>query len=142
MRFLPVHPERNVEGDGESPLVFNMPPENARRVWVTINERTLADSLGPAPQAYRLAEGASRRRLGFEPNIMHAVEGWAFVQDNGPERVDVKRDLLARIFCQPTALLQRVHLAVIGRRLSRRNWKCLQTLTVRDEGCACQTVRK
>jgi 3-hydroxyacyl-CoA dehydrogenase len=92
MRFLPVHPERNVEGDGESPLVFNMPPENARRVWVTINERTLADSLGPAPQAYGLAEGASRRRLGFEPNIMHAVEGWAFVQENGRERVDVKRD--------------------------------------------------
>jgi 3-hydroxyacyl-CoA dehydrogenase len=97
MRFLPAHPERNVEGEGESPLAFNMHPENARRVWVTINERTLADSFWPAPKRIGLAEGASRRRLRFEPNIMHAVEGCAFVQENGRERVDVKRDLLAGI---------------------------------------------
>jgi 3-hydroxyacyl-CoA dehydrogenase len=97
MRFLPAHPERSVEGDGESLLVFNMRAENVRRVWVTINERTLADSFWPAPKRIGLAEGASRRRLHFEPNIMLAVEGWAFVQENGRERVDVKGDLLGGI---------------------------------------------
>src|SRR5271155_3080412 len=44
-----------------------------------------------------LVEGASRSRLRFDPEIMRAVSGCAFIQENGPERVDVKRDLLAKI---------------------------------------------
>ena len=44
-----------------------------------------------------LVEGASRSRLRFDPEIMRAVAGCAFIQENGPERVDVKRDLLAKI---------------------------------------------
>jgi 3-hydroxyacyl-CoA dehydrogenase len=44
-----------------------------------------------------LVEGASRSRLCFDPEITRAVAGCAFVQENGPERVDVKRDLLAKI---------------------------------------------
>jgi hypothetical protein len=84
-------------------LAFDVHPGNARRVRVTINERTLADSLGPAPK--RIGSPRVRRDVGFEPNIMHAVEGWAFVQDNGPERVDVKRDLLARIFLPADSLI-------------------------------------
>ena len=87
MRFLPAHPERNVKGV-ESLLAFDVHPGNARRVRVTINERTLADSFWPAPKPYRARRG-SQHRLRFEPNIMRAVEGCAFVQDNGPERVDV-----------------------------------------------------
>jgi 3-hydroxyacyl-CoA dehydrogenase len=43
------------------------------------------------------AEGASRSRLRFDPDIRRTVEGCAFIQENGPERVDVKRDLLAKI---------------------------------------------
>jgi 3-hydroxyacyl-CoA dehydrogenase len=97
VRLLPAHPEHNVEGDGESLLAFDVYPENGRRVWVTINERTLADSFWPTPKRMGLAGGASRHRLRFEPNIMRAVESCAFVQENGPERVDVNRDLLARI---------------------------------------------
>ena len=52
---------------------------------------------GRRPSVWGLAGGASRHRLRFEPSIMRAVESCAFVQENGPERVDVKRDLLARI---------------------------------------------
>jgi 3-hydroxyacyl-CoA dehydrogenase len=44
-----------------------------------------------------LVEGASRSRLRFDPEIRRAVAGCAFIQENGPERVDVKRDLLAKI---------------------------------------------
>jgi carnitine 3-dehydrogenase len=44
-----------------------------------------------------LAEGASRSRLHFDPEIKRAVADCAFVQENGPETVQVKRDLLAKI---------------------------------------------
>ena len=66
-------------------------------MWVTINERTLAQSFWPAPKRMGLAGGVSRHRLRIEPNIMRGVESRAFVQESGPERVDVNRDLLARI---------------------------------------------
>src|SRR5882672_679527 len=59
--------------------------------------RTLVDGFWPALDHVGLAEGASRSRLRFDPDIMRAVEGCAFIQENGPERVDVKRDLLAKI---------------------------------------------
>jgi carnitine 3-dehydrogenase len=59
--------------------------------------RTLVDGFWPALERMGLAEGASRSRLRFDPDIMRAVEGCAFVQENGPERIDVKRDLLAKI---------------------------------------------
>ena len=44
-----------------------------------------------------LAEDASRNQLRFDRDIRRAVEGCAFIQENGPERVDVKRDFLAEI---------------------------------------------
>ena len=44
-----------------------------------------------------MAKYASRSRLRFDREIMRAVAGCAFIQENGPERVDVKRDLLAKI---------------------------------------------
>ncbi len=59
--------------------------------------RTLVDGFWPALERVGLAEGASRSRLRFDPDIRRAIEDSAFVQENGPERVDVKRDLLARI---------------------------------------------
>jgi carnitine 3-dehydrogenase len=59
--------------------------------------RTLVDGFWSALEQVGLAEGASRSRLRFDPDIMGAVEGCAFIQENGPERVDVKRDLLAKI---------------------------------------------
>jgi 3-hydroxyacyl-CoA dehydrogenase len=59
--------------------------------------RTLVDGFWPALERVGLAEGASRSRLRFDRDIRRAVEGCAFIQENGPERVDVKRDLLAKI---------------------------------------------
>jgi carnitine 3-dehydrogenase len=59
--------------------------------------RTLVDGFWPALERVGLAEGASRSRLCFDPDIRRAVEGCAFIQENGPERIDVKRDLLAKI---------------------------------------------
>lgn len=59
--------------------------------------RTLVDRFWPALGHVGLAEGASRNRLRFDPDIRRAVESCAFVQENGPERVEVKRDLLAKI---------------------------------------------
>ena len=59
--------------------------------------RTLIDGFWPTLERIGLAEGASRSRLRFDPDIARAVEGCAFIQENGPERVDVKRNLLARI---------------------------------------------
>src|SRR5258707_2405823 len=59
--------------------------------------RTLVDGFWPALERVGLAEGGSRSRLRFDRDIRRAVEGCAFIQENGPERVDVKRDLLAEI---------------------------------------------
>jgi 3-hydroxyacyl-CoA dehydrogenase len=59
--------------------------------------RALVDGFWPALEKIGLVEGASRSRLRFDPDIMRAVEGCEFIQENGPERVDVKRDLLAKI---------------------------------------------
>ena len=59
--------------------------------------RALVDRFWPALERIGLAEGASRERLRFDPDVMRAVAGCAFIQENGPERIDVKRDLLAKI---------------------------------------------
>jgi len=59
--------------------------------------RTLIDGFWPTLERIGLAEGASHSRLRFDPDIRRAVEGCAFIQENGPERADVKRDLLAKI---------------------------------------------
>jgi 3-hydroxyacyl-CoA dehydrogenase len=59
--------------------------------------RSLVDEFWPTLERVGLAEGASRDRLSFDPNLTRAVEGCDFVQENGPERVEIKRDLLAQI---------------------------------------------
>jgi carnitine 3-dehydrogenase len=59
--------------------------------------RTLVDGFWRTLERVSLVEGASRSRLRFDHDIRRAVEGCAFIQENGPERVDVKRDLLAKI---------------------------------------------
>lgn len=59
--------------------------------------RALVDGFWPSLERMGLAEGASRSRLGFDREVTCAVAGCAFIQENGPERVDVKRDLLAKI---------------------------------------------
>ncbi len=47
----------------------------------------------PALAAMGLAPGASPDRLRSAPSLADAIAGAGFVQENGPERLDVKRDL-------------------------------------------------
>jgi 3-hydroxyacyl-CoA dehydrogenase len=44
-----------------------------------------------------LADGASVERLRFTTSLDDAVSGAGFVQENGPERLEIKRDLLAAV---------------------------------------------
>jgi hypothetical protein len=48
-------------------------------------------------EAMGLAPGASPGRLRFAASPEDAVEGAQFVQENGPERLDLKRDLFRRL---------------------------------------------
>jgi carnitine 3-dehydrogenase len=59
--------------------------------------RTLADSFWERLSRIGLAEGASLDRLSFDSNLGKALAGVEFVQENGPERLDIKRDLIAEI---------------------------------------------
>jgi carnitine 3-dehydrogenase len=59
--------------------------------------RTLVDGFWPVLESTGLADGASRDRLTFNSDLGAAVEGAFFIQENGPERVDIKRELLAQI---------------------------------------------
>lgn len=51
----------------------------------------------PALQRVGLVAGASQERLRFVADLAEAVAGADFVQENAPEREDLKKDLLARI---------------------------------------------
>jgi carnitine 3-dehydrogenase len=59
--------------------------------------RRAVDAHWPALERLGLANGAAPDRLRFAPSVEAAVEGAGFVQENGPERLDVKRDLFARM---------------------------------------------
>jgi carnitine 3-dehydrogenase len=63
-------------------------------------EKHLIEIVGqfwPALKRIGLAKGASIDRLSFDPELVSAVQGAGFVQENGPERVDIKRQMLATI---------------------------------------------
>jgi 3-hydroxyacyl-CoA dehydrogenase len=51
----------------------------------------------PAMQAMGLAPGASPERLRFTASPEEAVAGAQFVQENGPEQLELKRDLFRRL---------------------------------------------
>ena len=51
----------------------------------------------PALEQAGLASGASQERLTFSGDLGGAVRGAEFIQENGPERLDIKRDLIAKI---------------------------------------------
>ena len=59
--------------------------------------RDAVDAAWPALERIGLTSGASRERLGFEFDLARAVKDADFVQENGPERLNLKRDLIARI---------------------------------------------
>ncbi|MFC7891766.1 3-hydroxyacyl-CoA dehydrogenase NAD-binding domain-containing protein [Streptomyces sp. NPDC057381] len=59
--------------------------------------RRLVDAAWPALTALGLAEGASADRLTVTGTLEEAVSGAEFVQESAPEKLDLKRDLLARL---------------------------------------------
>lgn len=59
--------------------------------------RHLVDAAWPALNALGLADGADPARLVFEPDLAVACAQADFVQESAPERLELKRQLLARI---------------------------------------------
>jgi 3-hydroxyacyl-CoA dehydrogenase len=59
--------------------------------------RKSVEEFWPALQRIGLADGASIDRLYFDADLAKAVKGAGFVQENGPERLDIKRKLIAEI---------------------------------------------
>jgi 3-hydroxyacyl-CoA dehydrogenase len=58
---------------------------------------SFVDAAWPMLERLGLAPDASRSRLTFAPSLKEAVAGADFVQENGPERVDLKKDLYQRL---------------------------------------------
>jgi carnitine 3-dehydrogenase len=59
--------------------------------------RALVRRYWPALEKLGLTLGASQDRLGFDSNLSKAFTDVDFVQENGPERLDIKRDMIAAI---------------------------------------------
>ena len=59
--------------------------------------RAGVENAWPALERVGLSEGASRSRLSFTTNLEEAVSEADYVQENAPEREDLKRELLARV---------------------------------------------
>lgn len=59
--------------------------------------RELVDGFWPTLRALGLDSGASKDNLAFAPSIPEATRGVDFVQENGPERLEIKRSILAEI---------------------------------------------
>src|SRR3984957_8783951 len=69
--------------------------------------RKTVDAQWPAMQQIGLSPGASTERLRFAASPEDAVADAGFAQENGPERLDIKRDLFRRLdeAAPPDALL-------------------------------------
>ncbi|AEC20128.1 putative 3-hydroxyacyl-CoA dehydrogenase [Pusillimonas sp. T7-7] len=59
--------------------------------------KQLVETYWPTLERMGLAEGASPARLSFHEDLGTAVEGAMLVQENGPERIDIKRETMAQI---------------------------------------------
>ncbi|MBQ0866693.1 3-hydroxyacyl-CoA dehydrogenase NAD-binding domain-containing protein [Streptomyces smyrnaeus] len=59
--------------------------------------RRMVDAAWPALTRLGLAEGASPERLTFAPTLEEACAKAQFVQESAPEKLELKRDLLARL---------------------------------------------
>jgi carnitine 3-dehydrogenase len=59
--------------------------------------RRWVEDFWPALETIGLAEGASKDNLSFTPSLTEAVRDAEFIQENGPERLEVKQAMLAQI---------------------------------------------
>ncbi|KAB2334563.1 L-carnitine dehydrogenase [Cytobacillus depressus] len=62
-----------------------------------IRTRKMIDQVWPTLEKQGLAEGASKARLKFEPDVAKAVMDADLIQENVPEREDLKRKVLSEI---------------------------------------------
>lgn len=59
--------------------------------------RDYVDANWATVEALGLAEGASKSNLKFTTNLAEAVKGAEFIQENGPERIEIKHELIRLI---------------------------------------------
>ena len=76
---------------GLSVAVYDTAPDHAARVHAFV------ENAWPTLERLGLSARADPKRLAFHDDPAEAVEGVALVQENGPENLDVKRSLFARI---------------------------------------------
>lgn len=76
---------------GLSVAVYDPAPDYVARV------RAFVENAWPTLERLGLSARADPKRLSFHDDPAKAVEGVALVQENGPENLDVKRALFARI---------------------------------------------
>ena len=57
--------------------------------------RRIVEAAWPSLEAIGVAEGASKDRVRFTTDLAEAVADAAFIQESGPERLDLKQDLYA-----------------------------------------------
>jgi 3-hydroxyacyl-CoA dehydrogenase len=69
--------------------------------------RQYVDEAWPALESLGLAPGASRSNLKFIADLAQAVAGAELVQENGPERIDFKKNLYGQLdgLLPPTAII-------------------------------------
>jgi 3-hydroxyacyl-CoA dehydrogenase len=69
--------------------------------------RQYVDDAWPALESLGLAPGASRSNLRFMEDLAQAVAGAELVQENGPERIDFKKNLYGQLdrLLPPTAII-------------------------------------
>jgi 3-hydroxyacyl-CoA dehydrogenase len=69
--------------------------------------RQYVDEAWPALETLGLAPGASRSNLKFTEELAQAVAGAELVQENGPERIDFKKNLYGQLdgLLPPTAII-------------------------------------
>ncbi|MGA5662235.1 3-hydroxyacyl-CoA dehydrogenase NAD-binding domain-containing protein [Bacillus bombysepticus] len=83
-------------------VVATDPAENAG-----VRTRQSVENAWPMLEKQGLAEGASKDRLKFEPDLAKAVADADLIQENVPERESLKRKVLAEIdrFSKPEAII-------------------------------------
>lgn len=73
-------------------VVGTNPSENAEAAL-----RAFVAEAWPALERQGLSEGASQSNLSFTHDIIEAMDGADFVQENGPERMEFKQDLYGQM---------------------------------------------
>ena len=84
--------------------------------------RRFIENAWPALDALGLASGADRSRLSFQRDPAAAVQGCGFVQENGPERLEVKQGLFEQVgaVLGPEVLIASSSSSIVPTRMQER----------------------